>query len=217
VTATRIHDPDPAPDARARLVVGVTGGIGSGKSTVAELFHALGAALVDTDAIAHELTLAGQPAVMQIAERFGPEVLTRDGSLDRAAVRAKVFSDPAARRDLENILHPMIRREVDRRVSEARGPYVLLLVPLLVETGGYKNLVNRILVVDCDESLQVQRTMQRSGLTEEQVRAIMRTQASRAARLALADDVIHNDGGPAELAPQVQALDTRYRALAEIA
>jgi dephospho-CoA kinase len=214
VTATRNHDPDLAADAHARLVVGVTGGIGSGKSTVAELFRALGAALVDTDAIAHELTLAGQPAVMQIAEHFGPEVLTRDGSLDRAAVRAKVFSDPAARRDLENILHPMIRREVDRRVSEARGPYVLLLVPLLVETGGYKNLVNRILVVDCDESLQVQRTMQRSALTEEQVRAIMRTQASRAARLALADDVIHNDGGLAELAPQVQALDARYRALA---
>jgi dephospho-CoA kinase len=214
VTAARNHDPDPAPDARARLVVGVTGGIGSGKSTVAELFRALGAVLVDTDAIAHELTLPGQPAVMQIAERFGQEILTADGSLDRAALRARVFSDPAARQDLENILHPMIRREVDRRVSEARGPYVLLLIPLLVETGGYKNVVNRILVVDCDESLQVQRTMQRSGLTEDQVHAIMRTQASRAARLALADDVIHNDGGLAALAPQVQALDARYRALA---
>ena len=214
MTAARNHDPDPAPDARARLVVGVTGGIGSGKSTVAELFRALGAVLVDTDAIAHELTLPGQPAVMQIAERFGQEILTADGSLDRAALRARVFSDPAARQDLENILHPMIRREVDRRVSEARGPYVLLLIPLLVETGGYKNVVNRILVVDCDESLQVQRTMHRSGLTEEQVHAIMRTQASRAARLALADDVIHNDGGLAALAPQVQALDARYRALA---
>jgi dephospho-CoA kinase len=195
-------------------VVGVTGGIGSGKSTVAELFRALGAALVDTDDIAHELTLPGQPAVMQIVERFGREFVAADGSLDRAALRAKVFSDPGARRDLENILHPMIRREVERRISQARGPYALLLVPLLVETGGYKNLVNRILVVDCDESLQVQRTMQRSGLSEEQVHAIMRTQASRAARLALADDVIHNDGDLAELAPQVQALDARYRAMA---
>lgn len=195
-------------------MVGVTGGIGSGKSTVAELFRALGAALVDTDAIAHELTLPGQPAVMQIAQRFGKEFLADDGSLDRAAMRAKVFSDPAARRDLENILHPMIRREVERRISEACGPYVLLLVPLLVESGGYKNVVKRILVVDCDESVQVRRTMQRSGLTEEQVRAIIRTQASRTARLALADDVIHNDGGLAELAPQVQALDARYRALA---
>jgi len=212
VTAVRNHDLDPVPDARARFVVGVTGGIGSGKSTVAELFRALGAVLVDTDAIAHELTLPGQPAVMQIAERFGQELVAADGSLDRAALRAKVFSDPVARRELENILHPMIRREADRRTREAHGPYVLLLVPLLAETGGYRNLVNRILVVDCDEGLQVQRTMQRSGLTEEQVRAIMRTQASRAARLALADDVIHNDGGVAELAPQVRALDARYRA-----
>ena len=214
MTAVRNHDLDPVPNARARFVVGVTGGIGSGKSTVAELFRALGAVLVDTDAIAHELTLPGQPAVMQIAERFGQELVAADGSLDRAALRAKVFSDPVARRELENILHPMIRREADRRTREAHGPYVLLLVPLLVETGGYRNLVTRILVVDCDESLQVQRTIQRSGLTEEQVHAIMRTQASRAARLALADDVIHNDGDLAELAPQVQALDACYRAAA---
>jgi dephospho-CoA kinase len=214
VTATQIQDSGRAPDAHTRFVVGVTGGIGSGKSTVAELFRTLGAALVDTDAIAHELTLPGQPAVMQIAEHFGEGFVTADGSLDRAAMRAKVFSDEAARRELESLLHPMIRREVDTRVSDARGPYVLLLIPLLVETGGYAKLVDRILVVDCDESLQVQRTIRRSGLTEEQVRAIIRTQASRAARLELADDVIHNNGGLAELAPQVQALHARYRAMA---
>jgi dephospho-CoA kinase len=214
VSAARIHDSDRASDARARFVVGVTGGIGSGKSTVAELFHTLGAALVDTDAIAHELTLPGQPAVMQIAEHFGEAFVTADGSLDRAALRAKVFSDVAARRELEDLLHPMIRREVDTRVSEARGPYVLLLIPLLVETGGYAKAVDRVLVVDCDEDLQVQRTMRRSGLTEDEVRAIIRSQASRAERLALADDVIHNNGGLAELAPQVQALHARYRRMA---
>jgi dephospho-CoA kinase len=172
-----------------------------------------GAGLLDTDAIAHELTRPGQPAVGQITERFGQNYLAADGSLERAALRGRVFSDPAARRELEGILHPLIRREVEARARACAGPYVLVLVPLLVESGGYRDLLDRVLVVDCDEALQVQRTMQRSGLTEGEVRAIMQTQVSRTARLALADDVIHNDGDLAELARQVEALDTRYRAL----
>lgn len=202
--------------APARLVIGVTGGIGSGKSTAARLFRERGADLLDTDIIAHELTGPGQPALEQIAERFGRDCLAVDGSLDRAALRGRVFSDPAARRDLEGILHPLIRREVDARERACSGPYVLVLVPLLVETGGYPELLDRVLVVDCDEEIQVQRTMQRSGLTEGEVRSIMRTQASRGARLMLADDVIHNDGDVAELARQVEALDGHYRALARV-
>jgi dephospho-CoA kinase len=125
-----------------------------------------------------------------------------------------VFSDPAARRALEAILHPLIRSEVDAQVRGSRAPYILVLIPLLTETGGYPELIRRVLVVDCDERLQVERTMQRSGLTESQVQAIMQTQASRSARLAIADDVLRNDGDLADLARQVQALDASYRALA---
>jgi len=197
-----------------RLVVGVTGGIGSGKSTAAQRFQERGADVVDTDAIARELTRPGQPALAQISERFGAELLAADGGLDRDKLRTRVFSNPAARSALEAILHPMIRREVEVRVRASTGPYVLVLVPLLVETGGYRNLVQRVLVIDCDEQLQVQRTMQRSGLTEDQVRVIMRAQATRSQRLALADDLIHNDGSPEDLARQVDALDARYRTLA---
>jgi dephospho-CoA kinase len=196
------------------LIVGVTGGIGSGKSTAAQLFRERGADLVDTDAIARELTRPGQPALEQITARLGAEHLAADGGLDRDKLRDRVFSNPDARRALEAILHPMIRREVEARVRASTGPYVLVLVPLLVETGGYRDLVQRVLVVDCDERLQVQRTMQRSGLTEGEVRAIMQAQATRSQRLALADDLIHNDGSPEELARQVDALDARYRALA---
>jgi dephospho-CoA kinase len=208
------------PDQRARrpeLVVGVTGGIGSGKSTVGRLFQERGADLVDTDEIAHELTRPKQPALQEIAARLGRAYLEADGTLDRAGLRARVFSDSAARRDLEAILHPMIRREVEARVRASPGPYVLVLVPLLVETGGYHDLMDRVLVVDCDEQLQVQRAMQRSGLTEDQVRAVMQAQASRTARLALADDVVNNDGSLAHLARQVEALDARYRAPARVA
>jgi len=196
------------------LIVGVTGGIGSGKSTAAQLFRERGADLVDTDAIARELTRPGQPALEQITARLGAEHLAADGGLDRDKLRDRVFSNPDARRALEAILHPMIRREVEARVRASTGPYVLVLVPLLVETGGYRDLVQRVLVVDCDERLQVQRTMQRSGLTEGEVRAIMQAQATRSQRLALADDLIRNDGSPEELARQVDALDARYRALA---
>jgi dephospho-CoA kinase len=199
------------------LIVAVTGGIGSGKSTAARLFQERGAGLVDTDAIAHELTLTGRPALDKIVGRFGPEYLAADGSLDRGKLRIRVFSDPDARRALEDILHPLIRREVEGRVHALSTPYTLVLIPLLVETGGYRELVQRVLVVDCDERVQVQRAVQRSGLTEEQVRAIMQAQATRSQRLALADDVIHNDGTLKELAHQVEVLDVHYRALANAA
>jgi dephospho-CoA kinase len=193
--------------------VAVTGGIGSGKSTAARLFQERGADLVDADAIAHELTLTGRPAHEQIVGRFGPDFLAADGSLDRDKLGRRVFSDPHARRALEDILHPSIRREVETRVRASSAPYTLVLIPLLVETGGYRELVQRVLVVDCDERVQVQRAVQRGGLNEEQVHAIMRAQATRSQRLALADDVIHNDGNLKELASQVEALDASYRAL----
>ena len=195
------------------LTVAVTGGIGSGKSTAARLFQELGAGLVDTDAIAHELTLSGSPALDRIAGRFGTEYLSADGGLDRGKLRSRVFAEPDARRALEAILHPLIRREVEARVQGLSAPYTLVLIPLLVETGGYRELARRVLVVDCDERAQVQRAMQR-GLTEEQVHAIMQAQATRSQRLALADDVIRNDGTLKELACQVELLDARYRMLA---
>jgi len=196
------------------LVVAVTGGIGSGKSTVAGLFQRLGAGLVDTDAIAHELTQPDRPALRQIAQCFGAQYFAADGSLDRAKLRARVFSDPDARRSLEAILHPAIRGEVDSRLSHISGPYALVVVPLLVETGGYRDRFQRVLVVDCDERLQIERIVQRDGIDEDQARAILRAQASRTERLELADDVIRNDGTLDDLVSQVRALDARYRALA---
>lgn len=199
--------------AGGKLVIGVTGGIGSGKSTAAEMFRERGAGLVDTDALAHELTRPAQPAVQEIGARLGREFVSQDGTLDRAALRARVFSDPAARRELESILHPLIRREAEARVASSTAPYVLLLVPLLIESGAYRDVIERILVMDCDESLQLQRAMQRSHLDEAQVRAIMQAQVSRSARLAAADDVLVNDGTTEDLERAVALLDARYRAL----
>jgi len=199
---------DSAP--HGRLVIGVTGGIGSGKSTAAQLFADYGAALVDTDAIALALTQRGQPAVTEIVRSFGPEYLTPAGALDRPRMRERVFSDPRARQALEAILHPLIRAQVAAQVSAARAPYVLVLIPLLVETGGYRELIERVLVIDAEERVQIERTMARSALTEAQVRAIMVTQASREQRLAAADDIIENNGDLARLRAQVQALHQRY-------
>ena len=199
------------------LVVGLTGGIGSGKSTVADLLAALGAEVVDTDAIAHELTGAQGAAMSQIAAAFGPSVVCPDGALDRAAMRRLVFSDPSARSRLQDILHPMIRRESSARCEQAyAAPYVVLVVPLLIESGAYLQKVHRILVVDCDESIQVNRVMQRSGMTAEAVRAIMATQATRSERLAAADDVVSNEGAPENLLEQVSLLHQRYTAMAGV-
>lgn len=194
--------------------VGVTGGIGSGKSSAAALFAELGAAIVDTDNISHELTGAGGRAMPAITAAFGGGAVAVDGSLDRKAMRELVFADASRRKVLEGILHPLIRAEARDRIACAPAPYAMLVVPLLLETGGYPDLVRRVLVVDCDESLQISRTMQRSGISAEAVRAIMAAQLPRQERLARADDVLHNDGDIADLRRQVAVLHKRYLTLA---
>jgi dephospho-CoA kinase len=202
------------PARRRRFVVGLTGGIGSGKSTVADRFAALGATIVDTDAIAHELTGPGGAAMARIRAEFGDGVIAPDGRLDRAAMREIAFKDPQARKRLEAILHPMIRQTSEQRIAQATGPYAISVVPLLVEGGNWKGRVDRVLVVDCPEEVQVARVMQRSGLAAEQVRAIMAAQATRAARLAAADDVVDNGGAPGAFDAQVVRLHERYVELA---
>ena len=194
--------------------VGVTGGIGSGKSSAAALFAELGAGIVDTDDIAHELTRPGGRAMPAIIAAFGPGIAAADGSLDRAAMRQLVFAEPAQRKVLEGILHPLIRAEARDRVDRSANPYVMLVVPLLLETGGYPDLVRRVLVIDCEESLQISRTMQRSALTEQAVRAIMAAQLPRQQRLARADDVLLNSGDLSQLRSEVSRLHDRYLALA---
>ncbi len=198
------------------FLVGLTGGIGSGKSAASSLFESLGAAVVDTDVIAHELTAPGGAAIESIRNAFGDEVIDARGALDRAAVRRKVFADASAKARLEAILHPMIRAEADRRSAAARAPYVVLVVPLLVESGGYRSRVRRVAVVDCPEEVQVARVMTRSGLSAEEARAIMAAQVSREQRLAVADDVIDNGGDLAALRPQVEALHRRYLEMAAV-
>ena len=197
-------------------IVGLTGGIGSGKSAAADLLEELGAAVVDTDVIAHELTAPGGPAIEPIRAAFGDEVIAQNGALDRAAMRRKVFADAPAKARLEGILHPMIRAETDRRSAASRAPYVVLVVPLLVESGGYRRRVQRVVVVDCPEEIQVVRVMSRSGLSEDEARAIMAAQVGRAQRLAVADDVIDNGGELAALRPQVEALHRQYLEMAAV-
>ncbi len=199
------------------FVVGLTGGIGSGKSAAADAFSALGASIVDTDRIAHELTAAGGAAIPPIRAAFGPDVIAADGALDRAAMRRRVFADPAEKTRLEAILHPRIREEGARRTAAAAGPYVVLVVPLLVESGGYRDRVDRVAVVDCPESLQVARVVARSGLSPEEVHRIMAAQASRDERLAAADDVIVNDAGLEKLRARVAELHRSYLAMAAAA
>jgi dephospho-CoA kinase len=194
--------------------VGVTGGIGSGKSSAAALFAERGAGIVDTDDIAHEMTRPGGRAMPAIITAFGPGIAAADGSLDRAAMRQRVFAEPAQRKVLEGILHPLIRAEARDRVNSSTAPYVMLVVPLLLETGGYPDLVRRVLVIDCEESQQISRTMQRSALTEEAVRGIMAAQLPRKQRLAGAHDVLLNDGDLSRLRSQIDSLHDRYLALA---
>lgn len=197
------------------FVVGLTGGIGSGKSTVADFFAAQGALLVDTDQIAHQLTGLQGAAMPAIRTAFGESVLADDGSLDRGGMRRLVFSDPSAKARLEAILHPLIRAESAARCAAATdAPYVLLVVPLLVESGDYRQRVDRILVVDCDEDVQIARVVARSGLTAREVQAIMATQASRSERLAAADDLLVNNDGREVLLQQIEILHRRYLALA---
>jgi dephospho-CoA kinase len=198
-----------APTQAARFVVGLTGGIGSGKSAAADEFARLGATVVDTDAIAHELTGVGGAALAPIAAIFG-EDFVRDGKMDRQRMRERVFSDPAAKKRLEGVLHPMIRQESERRIAGALGPYVVHVVPLLIESPDYRRRVDRVLVVDLPEAMQIARVRERSRLAEDEVRAIIRTQAERSARLAAADDVIDNAGSLEALRNQVGALHQKY-------
>jgi dephospho-CoA kinase len=192
------------------FVVGLTGGIGSGKSAAAAEFERLGASVVDTDAIAHALTAAGGAAMGEIRKRFGAEILAASGALDRDKMRARVFADPAAKKALEALLHPLIREESRRLIAGAHGPYVIHVVPLLVESPDYRSRVDRVLVIDAPEALQVERVRSRSGLPEAQVRAILAAQATRAERLAAADDVIENRGTIEALREQVAALHRKY-------
>jgi len=196
------------------FVVGLTGGIGSGKSAAAQEFGRLGAALVDTDVIARELTEPGGAALAHIKALFGEAFVAPSGAMDRKRMREHVFADAAAKRALEELLHPMIRAEAERRIAQAAAPYVLYVVPLLVESGSYRTRVDRVLVVDAPEALQLARVRARSGLGEAEVRAIMASQLSRAARLAAADDVIDNGGSIQALRNQVAALHAKYLKLA---
>ena len=199
------------------LDIGLTGGIGSGKSRVADMLAERGAALIDADLIAHEITAPGGAAIPLLVEAFGPAGLRADGAMDRDAMRALVFSDPTAKARLEGITHPLIRRLTDERAAAIRAagthPYLVHVVPLLVESGSWRERVGRVLVVDCKESTQIARVMARNGFTREQVEAIMAKQATRAQRLAVADDVVDNDGPPEALVPQVDRLDQLYRSL----
>lgn len=197
------------------FVVGLTGGIGSGKSLAADEFGRLGATVVDTDGIAHELTQPGGAAIGHIKSLFGEAFVTPAGAMDRKAMRERVFSDPAAKQALEALLHPMIRDAAERRIGAARGGYVVYVVPLLVESGDYRRRVDRVVVVDCPEALQIERVRSRSGLGEAEVRAIMASQVSRHERLAAADDVIDNSGTPDDLRRQVAALHARYVGLSK--
>ena len=200
---------------RARpLVIGLTGGIGSGKTAVANTFAAMGVPVTDTDALAHKVTAPEEPGYEAVLDEFGNSFKRPDGTLDRSALRRRVFSDAGARARLESILHPLIRAAAQRDIGGWTAPYGVLVVPLLLErTGGTP--VDRVLVVDCPEEEQVRRVVARSGLTTAEVRAIMAAQLSRADRLARADDVVDNAGAVEAIGPQVAALDRRYRQLAD--
>lgn len=199
--------------AGGRRVIGLTGGIASGKSTVSDLLGELGATVVDTDVIARQLVRPGETALAEIVACFGTGVLAADGSLDRRALRTMVFADAGARARLEGILHPRIRDEAQRQVAAAGGPYVLLVVPLLVESGAY-DWVDRVLVVDASPEVQERLLMARDGIDAAAARAMIAAQAGRAARLRRADEVIRNSGGLADLRAQARAAHRRYLQLA---
>jgi dephospho-CoA kinase len=194
--------------------VGLTGGIGSGKSVVAGLFARRGISVIDTDEIAHELTRAGGEAIDAIRSAFGASAIGADGALERDGMRRLAFGDARARKKLEAILHPLIRAESARRCDRSAGAYAILVVPLLVESGVDRSRYARVLVVDCTEAQQLERAMRRSGLSETEVRAILAAQATREQRLAQADDVIDNSGTPEALEHQVSNLNEKYLTLA---
>lgn len=195
------------------LRIGLTGGIGSGKSTVCRLFADLGVPIIDTDNIAHSLVEPGKPALAYMVEAFGQEILDQQGALNRALLRERVFSDEKQRQRLELILHPLIRSEMHRQLERLKGSYVIIAIPLLLEKG-WQGEVDRILVVDTDETRQLERTVRRDGLSEAAVKRIIKSQVSRQQRLATADDTIHNDGALDKLRGQVIELHQLYLQLA---
>ncbi len=193
------------------LWVGLTGGIGSGKSTVCRLFSALGVPIIDADEVAREVVARGQPALASIAREFGEEMLDGNGQLHRERLRSLVFRDPESRKRLEAILHPLINETLFQRAKKIGAPYCIICIPLLLETGAYKWL-HRILVVDTPIERQIARVMRRDNASKEEVAAIMRTQASRESRRLAADDILYNDSDLANLAAQVETLHRKYLA-----
>jgi dephospho-CoA kinase len=203
----------------SHLRIGLTGGIGSGKSTVAETFRGLGAAIIDADAVVKELSEPGGAAIDALRQEFGPDAIGPEGGLDRGWMRARAFEDPGARRRLEAIVHPMVRTEADRRARAAapQAPYIVFVIPLLIESGDWRRRVHRVLVVDCTEQTQFERVMTRPGLDEETTRAIIAAQCSRSERLAAADDVIFNEAPLDVIEACIGQLHTRYLTLARAA
>lgn len=195
--------------------VGLTGGIGSGKSTVASIFAEFGVPVIDTDAISHQLTQTGGTAIPAIRATLGEDYIDATGALDRAKMRQLVFSDASAKQRLEKILHPLILSETRSQAESGSAPYALLVIPLLFETIDYQGWLNHTLTVDCSEETQMSRATSRSGLAEQAVRAIMTQQLTRAQRLELADDAISNDGTLTELRRQISPLHQRYMNLAK--
>jgi dephospho-CoA kinase len=194
---------------RSGYRIGLTGGIACGKTTVANLFAALGATIVDTDLLAREVVAPGSALLPQIAAHFGPAILAADGSLDRRELRSRVFADPAERRWLEELTHPAIHALTDERCNAAPGPYSIVAIPLLVETGAAGRF-DRVLVVDCEPEVQLARLIARDGTTREEAQRMLAAQAPREARLAVANEVIHNDGDMASLRDQVEKLHRQY-------
>jgi len=191
------------------LRIGLTGGIGSGKSEASREFARLGVPVIDTDVIARELVRPGQPALAEIVTRFGTEMLGENGNLDRTRLRKTVFSDPGLRRQLEAILHPRIRDRAVALTEQTEGPYCVLVIPLLVETAGDYPL-DRILVIDSPRELQIERIAARDGLSESEIKSVLETQASREQRLAIADDIIVNDASPEHLRSEIERLHRLY-------
>jgi len=195
------------------MLIGLTGGIGSGKSAAARMFAAHGICIADTDQAAREVVAPGQPALAAIARHFGRQVLTADGSLDRKAMRQLVFANPAERQWLEQLTHPLIRQLVEQQLAAASSPYAILVSPLLIESGQHQR-VQRVLVIDLAPELQIERTLARDSVSAEQVTAIMQAQLGREQRLACADDIIDNSGSMTELEQQVARLHDKYLSLA---
>lgn len=196
------------------LRIGLTGGIGSGKSTIARLFAEFGVPIIDADEIAHRLTRPGEVATRKIIDAFGHSIAAPEGSIDRKRLGQRVFDNPEDRRQLEMILHPLIRHEIEQATHADLAPYCLIVIPLLVETG-QRDLVDRVLVVDIDETRQIERVRKRDGRSESEIRAIMSAQAGRHERRAAADDVIENDGDLDSLRKQVEILHAHYLKLAQ--